>query len=217
METKKHDDFAENDNLSTMQNKKKLLMQNKKMIFGIISILIIIALVIGLIMVFGGKSKKESEVSVITKSSLEEIIEIDDLSTVDYTYNAVAKATKSDKKTVKYYVAYEGKVTAGIDFEKIKIDLDEKNKKITVTVPEVTIQSTSVTWGTLEYIFEKEKYETETISQEAYKICLSDLNAKIKKDNILFETAKENAVEAVKGLIEPWVKQIDKQYVVEVK
>ena len=56
---------------------------------------------------------------IITASSLEKVLEIDELSTAEYTYNAVAKKHSQDGKEIKYYVAYEGKVTAGVDFEKI--------------------------------------------------------------------------------------------------
>lgn len=162
--------------------------------------------------------QKEGRVTTISRASLEEILEISELSTVDYIYNAIAKAYDEDGQTVRYYVAYEGRVTAGIDFEKIRIDkVDEEKKEIVITLPEVEVHDLIVDAGTMEYIFTKSRYETETVSQEAYKICLDDMEKRIKEETALYEMAKENGIAAVEGLIEPWVKELDDEYTVIVK
>ena len=49
-------------------------------------------------------------------------------------------------------------VTAGIDFSKIMIDIDEDTKIITITLPESEIQNTTVDFGSMDYIFENKKY-----------------------------------------------------------
>lgn len=161
-------------------------------------------------------SNKE-QVTTITKSSLEKVIEISDLSTLDYTYNSITDVLDEDGETIKYHVAYEGVVTAGIDFERVDVSVDEETKKVTITIPEADIQNVDVDMGTLEYIFEEKKYETETVSQEAYKACRADLEKKATEENNLLSVAKENAVDVVNALITPWVEQIDEEYQVEVK
>lgn len=108
-------------------------------------------------------------------------------------------------------------MTAGIDITKINISVDEQNKKILIVVPEAKIQSIDVNMGTMEFIFDKEKYETETVSQEAYKASLDDLEKKANSEKDLLSMAKENAVDAITALITPWVEQIDEQYTVEIK
>ena len=50
---------------------------------------------------------EEGTVTTISKASLEKVFEISELSTVDYSYNAVARAYEEDGATPKYYVAYE--------------------------------------------------------------------------------------------------------------
>lgn len=95
---------------------------------------------------------EEGTVTTISKASLEKVFEISELSTVDYSYNAVARAYEEDGATPKYYVAYEGTVTAGIDFSKIVIDIDEDTKIITITLPESEIQNTTVDFGSMDYI-----------------------------------------------------------------
>lgn len=160
---------------------------------------------------------EEGTVTTISKASLEKVFEISELSTVDYSYNAVARAYEEDGVTPKYYVAYEGTVTAGIDFSKIMIDIDEDTKIITITLPESEIQNTMVDFGSMDYIFENKKYETETVSQEAYELCKTDLARRAAKENDLMTLAKENAVTAVEALVDPWVQQIDGEYKVNIK
>ena len=86
-------------------------------------------------------------------------VEIDELSTVEYTYNAIANVfDEKDKKgeKIKYYVAYEGFVSAGIDFKKIEIQVNEAEKVVTVVLPEIEVHSTTVEMGSLDCIFVKE-------------------------------------------------------------
>lgn len=186
----------------------------KKQIF--IPLAIIIGILIGIvcikIMISGSK---QGEVTTVSKASLEKILEINDLSTVDYIYNAIARAYNKDK--VKYYVAYEGRVSAGIDFDKVDIEVIEKDKKVIITIPDVEIQDIRVDMETMEYIFEKDRYETETVSAEAYKLCCADLSERAQEDELLFKMAEENAVASLKALFAPWIEQVDGQYTIEIK
>ena len=178
----------------------------------------VIILIIG-IGVFALVSKnKEGQLTTISESSLQKIIEINELSTVDYTYNAIATKYVDDKgEKVKYYVAYEGTVTAGIDFNEISIDVNEEEKLVVITVPKVEIHDSFVDMGTMEYIFVKDKFETETVSQEAYKLCKDDLRNRIEEEEMLYEIARENAIFSVEALFKPWIETIDSDYKVEIK
>lgn len=179
--------------------------------------IVLVGVIAGGIWIFSALNAEEGhKVTTISEASLQEIIEISELSTVDYTYNAIAKAIDEDGE-VKYYIAYEGVVTAGINFDKIDIEVDDEDKMITFIVPDVEVQDIEVDMGTLEYIFEDDDYETETVSQEAYKISLADLEKRVEEENMLFELAKENAIESVKALFTPWIVQIDATYTVQVR
>ena len=156
-------------------------------------------------------------ITTISQSSLEKVIEINDLSTLDYTYNAITTVYNEKNTKPKYHVAYKGVVTAGIDITKVKIETDEKAKKIVITLPDATIQDVRIDMGTLDFIFEDKDYETETVSQEAYKASLADLERKASEEDDLLSMAKDNAVAAMKALIYPWIEQIDAEYEVEVK
>lgn len=159
----------------------------------------------------------EGTVTTISEASLEKVFEISELSTADYTYNAVAYAYENDGITPKYYVAYEGMVSAGIDFRKIVIDVNQDSKTITLKIPECEIQDTTVDFGSMKYIFKKDNYNTETVSQEAYKLCEADLAERAKMEEDLLSLAKENATDAVEALVNPWVKQIEADYTVNIQ
>ena len=198
-----------------MEKEKK---QGKKT--GIIAAVIVIALLVGAAgLYFSGAlgGTKGGEITTISESTLKEVIEISELSTVEYTYNAVAKAYADEEKTkLKYHVAYDGSVKAGIDFKEITIEVDEEKKTIKITVPEVKILDCNVNEGTLQYIFTDDKYNDLTVSSEAYAICKVDLEEKAENEEELLVLAKENAISAVKGLIQPWIEQIDNGYTIEV-
>lgn len=159
----------------------------------------------------------EGKVTTITKTSLQEIFEISELSTASYTYNAIATLYAEDETAVKYHVAYNGTVAAGIDFSKIDIKIDEKTKKITVELPACVILETTVDFGSMEYIFIDKKSESETVSQEAYHACKADLEMRAAKDGRLITMAEKNAASAVEALVSPWMKQAYSDYEVVIQ
>jgi len=159
---------------------------------------------------------EDGKVSTISKASLDKVFEISELSTADYTYNAIATAYENDGETVKYYVAYQGRVKAGIDFSKINIDISEEEKLITITLPEIEFQEKTVDPATLKYIFADEKNETENVYQEAFLLCEKDLDERTELEKELLALAKENAVAVAEALVLPWVQQINNEYTVEI-
>ena len=159
----------------------------------------------------------EGEVSTISEAQIEEVFEISELQTADYIYNAVTEVYDEDGTTLKYHVAYEGTVTAGIDFDAIDINIDDENKTINIKVPEVTIQDAIVNAGLLEYIFEKKKYNTETVFKEAYDVCQKDLDNRAANETKLLDLAKENAKQVIEAMVKPWVEQVNSEYTVVIE
>ena len=146
----------------------KVLTSIPGLIKGVIGIIVIVLIVF--VIKKGFFDSKEGEVTTISQSSIEKILDISELSTLEYTYNAVAAGYNEDGKTLLYHVAYEGTVSAGIDFDKLKVKVNPDKKEIRITVPEARILGCSVNEGSLKYIFEKDKYNTATISADAYKV-----------------------------------------------
>ena len=173
----------------------------------------VLAVVIGKILL----TNKEPELTIVSETSLKEILDIDELATLEYFYNSVAQVTEEDSEKVKYHVSYEGTVRFGIQFEDIRIEVDEINKQIQITLPEVNLIDCNIDPETLDFIFEKDKYETENVIIEAETVCKTDLKIKAFQDEDLKKLAKESAIDVINALICPWIEQVAEEYTVVVK
>ena len=136
----------ENQNVVNEENKKvketkiNIKSKFKFIVFGI-AILIILLLVLSLI------NSKSGSIETKVKVSLDRIVEKSDLETANITYNVIAKKCKTDGcdkssnniKDFEYVVSCKGTITAGIDFNNVKLEVDKKNKKVTITIPEASI------------------------------------------------------------------------------
>lgn len=164
------------------------------------------------IFVFVKVSGKE-EPEIITESNLEKIINVSDLSTLEAVYNGIAEVTNSENPDqIDYYVSYEAKVKAGIDFQQVDLDVDNEQKVITVTIPEIKINDVNVDIASLDYIFLNHKANTQTVSEEAYKKCIEDVTNETNAEDTIYELAEENAKNIIEALIKPFVCQLDAEY-----
>ena len=192
-----------------------ILKKKTSILIGAISAAIVLV-IIGTLL-FSGMSKKEKTKEIITKSTLEKIINVSELSTFEAVYNGIAQVMNKEEPTqTDYYVSYEAKVKAGIDLEKVDVSVDNKTKKISVTLPEVQITDRNVNIASLDYIFENNRANTETVSQEAYKACIEDVTNESTNETAIYELAKQNAKNIVEALINPFVEQLDSEYVLEI-
>lgn len=158
-----------------------------------------------------GKTKAGGTTTIV--STLENIINVSDLSTYTAVYNGIAEVKESDDPDeVAYYVAYEAEVDAGIDFQKVAITADDEAKEICITLPEVEITDIVVDIASLDYIFLDDKANTSTVSQEAYRACELDVEKESKEQKAICELAAENAKNVIKALSEPIVEQLYPEY-----
>ena len=194
--------------------KKKLSGPKVKYIIGITIMLAVVIIVLLAV----SMSSKKSEPEIISKSTLEDIINVSDLSTFEAVYNGIAKVTDEDNpEKVNYYVSYDAKVKAGIDFEKVDITVNTDEKIITVMLPEIKITDVNVDITSVDYIFENEKVNTETVSEEAYKKCIEDVTSESNSEDAIYELAEQNARNIVEALISPFVEQLDSEYRLEIQ
>lgn len=158
------------------------------------------------------------ETTFSVKTSLKEVLESSEMSTSEYTYNSIVKVPIDPSKpmednNVKYQIAYKGTVKSGFDFK--KIDTVEKDDSIIVIIPKIEIQSVNVDTN-LEYIFTKEKYDTEKTYAEAYSACCKDLEEKAKANKTLFTTAIDSAVETLTAITKPFEKQLEEGKTIQI-
>lgn len=156
---------------------------------------------------------KEPVKEVISVATLKDIINVSELSTFTAVYNGVAEVKNQQTPTeTDYYVSYEAKVKAGIDFEKIVFNVDKEQKRIKVTIPEVYITDVNVDIASLDYIFVNDSANTSTVSQQAFKACEADVQAESQQQEKICELAEQNAKNILTALIRPIVEQLDEEY-----
>ena len=203
-----------------MENEKKPTIiinagKNNKMFM--VTIVVVAMIVIGIVaMVIGGSKDKEDKTKIITTTTLEEIIEVSELSTYQSIHNGVVTVMNEKKpEKVDYHVSYKATVKAGIDFEKVSISIDEDNKKVLICIPEVEIQKIDVDAGTMDFLFVNKKAETSSVSSVAYELCKKDVENENDKGAAIYQLAEENAKNAIRALIEPFLISFDPEYTIE--
>lgn len=201
----------------TQKAKRTLKNLKKSKLLAIVlgGVLVVAVLVFAL---FQAGSGQEKTAEVITVSTLEKIINVSELSTFTAVYNGIADVKNEEKpEKTDYYVSYEARVDAGIDFEKVKISVDDSNKVITVDIPDVYITEINVDISSMDFIFYNEKADGSTITQQAFKACEADVQEESEKQDAILELAQQNAVNVITALVRPIIEQLDVAYTLSVE
>ncbi|MCR5601768.1 MAG: DUF4230 domain-containing protein [Ruminococcus sp.] len=153
--------------------------------------------------------KKEATVSSIT---LEEILlPASDLISMKYTYTDVdiyenskkAFGVKIPLTTDKVIFTYSGIVSAGIDLSQLTYDINNTEKKITITLPEPQFMSHEMDESGFKFYDAKNSIFTET-KLEDYTTLMSRLKEakeeKLRNDGEFFPSVTENAKNVLNDL-----------------
>ena len=185
----------------------------------LVGVLILVVLIVLAVFAAGRFffSQEERGPQVITVPTLEKIIQISELSTFTAVYNGIAEVTdEKNPEKIDYYVAYDAKVNAGIDFKEIDIKINEEEKIIQIEVPPVYITDVQVDIGSMDFIFYDNQKNESTVTQEAYKACNADVKEESGRQEAICELAKQNAVNVITALVQPIVAQADAEYQLQV-
>ena len=215
-------DEEKNTILDSVQEAKEELeekvegVKNKKVLFISLAALAIAIAIFGLF-VLPQLTKKPGPQVVDTVSTLEKIVKSSSLSTYEVVYNGVA-VVKNPEKPEKddYYVSYLATVKAGFDFKEIEISKDDEKHIIVVSLPPIELEP-KVKIEDLDYIIVNNKVKTETISVDAYKVCKQDVEEEIKDKEAIYTYAKKNGESLIKGLLQPFVDQLEDKYTIELE
>ncbi len=201
-------------------NKKKAKQKFLKQMSLAVGVILLALLIAGLsVFIAGRMSKNKADLSqVITVSTLEKVINVSELSTFTAVYNGIAQVMNPENtEKTDYYVSYEAQVNAGFDFEKIRIEVDDASKFITIVVPKIYITDINVDISSLDFIFYNSKANGSTVTQEAFKACEADVQAEAAQNQAILELAQQNAVNVVKALVSPFVEQLYADYQLQVE
>lgn len=103
------------------------IVQKHKRLLLIIFVVVIVLVVTIVTTIMLGSKEENKGITTISEASLKEVIEVSELSTLEYTYNS--HTFKANKKEVEYYVAYKGTVQLGFDFSQLTVNTDHEAKK----------------------------------------------------------------------------------------
>ncbi len=190
--------------------KEKIRTPRKIAILCVLALAVIVAACVFLY--FTQRSKQQT---IYTASYLKSIILKSDLSTRSAVYNGIAEVhnPKSPDK-IDYYVSYKANVKTGINFEKLKVEVEDTDvvKTVYITLPPAYITGVEVDAGSLDYIFVNKKANNPDALQTAYAACEADVRAEVAEDAQLLELAQTNAEEVVRALTEPLFMQYGSKY-----
>lgn len=140
-------------------------------------------------------------------------VEIQEIYGSEFIYNGITKIYDHDKE---YNIRYDSTVKVGIDASSLQdgIQIDEKNKSVSITIPEIRIMEVIVDPGSLEYLPGKPPLsikeilracETDAIKGAKSETLFSnneDTDLK-QTDLLLFDIAEENICDAIEGIVSP--------------
>ena len=196
-----------------MKKEHKRRKKGKMVVFAVLIVVILAAVAI----VVTRNTKKE-EPEIISLTALEKMVDVSDMSTFEAIYNGIAEVeNEADPTQIDYYVSYEAKVKAGFDFENLNMQVDHDRKVITVKIPEIKITDVNVDIGSLDYIFENKKANTENVSEQAYKECIEDVTKESAEEKAIYELAKQNAKNTMEAIIQPFMEQLDEEYQLQIE
>ena len=176
-----------------------------------------LAVIITFFALFQVNQNRPQNAEVITVSTLEKIIEVSELSTFTAVYNGIAQVAGGENpEEIDYCVSYEARVNAGIDFEKIKITVDNDTQTIQIDLPEVHITEINVDIASLDFMFYDSGADESAVTQEAFAACEADVRQESQRQEAIIELAQQNAVNVITALVKPIVEQLDADYVLVV-
>ena len=197
-------------------NKIKLFIDKNKIV-----ICVGVGMLLLLIVLFFFINNKDGITKTTVKSYFEKMVEKNDLETATFTYNVIAKKCKNENNCnlisnnigdFEYVISCEGTVTAGINFEEVNFDLDKRNKKLLITMPEVTLKEVNV--KSMKFL-NGEEISGDRLP-EARKLCKDTIEEKSNKDGKLIIAAQEQAIVVLESFYEKWLETFENEYKVEI-
>lgn len=176
---------------------------------------IVIGIIVGvaLMIIYFNIAPTKNTQPTISPLDLEgKIADIGELATAEYVYTLTEIADKEEVKVLnikipftssKIIFGYSGVIKAGLNYSDIKIELDEDNKEIIITLPETKILSNELDNDSLVIFDSKDNifnhFTFEDVNTSQAKLKEDAQNVAIEKG--LLDTAKENSKTLIENTI----------------
>ncbi len=210
-----------------MENKEKILKRLYLVIIVILLVLIIIVIAASAKIraqqsktpdqvpetiteekLFAGVIKPEETVTVDTRIIEDGLRQMGILITEEYYFTQVEEYTSTEKawifdSTATFTYSYDGTVSAGIDCSKVRVDRDEENKRITISVPKAEIQSVVIDHNSFK-IYEEKNGLWNKLDMTKYNASLVEFENAAKKKALekgILEKADEGAEKMLRSFV----------------
>ncbi len=145
------------------------------------------------------RSSSLTEDDIVTSSQLEGVVNVDELSTAEFIYNGIAEQYGEDDDNVRYRVAYDATVKAGIQMSDVKFTIDEENKEVIPQLPAISITNVEIDVGSLDYMPTNPNADI----KDVLELCEQDVRDEAKSSAKFYETAEENIRLVIEALTLP--------------
>lgn len=173
-----------------------------KHLFSIIICIGIIAIGLAGLYRFGFFNKEDT-VSIDTSSLLTNAVDIAELSTAEFKYRGIADIYKDEnRKKLLCRVCYNAVVKAGIDMKNVLFDIDDENKTVTATLPEIDLKVTIIDEQSMALLPSNADVEIDRMLKSSKE----DAESEARKSPELISTAQSNLRATIEGLTYPILK-----------
>ena len=135
--------------------------------------------------------------------------EIAKLSVCEFVYNGIAQKwdenVDKEKSNPDYNVLYKSSVKVSVDANSISYNFDDKNKIITFSFSEFTVENPVIDLASISFIPTDKK---DLSMNEVIALCRDDASTEAKKSEKLLSSAKDN----LQSIIEAWYSPIFQGY-----
>ena len=185
----------------TVRKKRRVNTADKRLLAVVLcSGLILIGLALFLRF---GPLNNPGTVQIDVSSQLRDAIDIAELSTAEFNYKGIADIYTDESRTqVKCRVCYNAIVKAGIDMQKVEFAVDQENKVITATLPEIELKVTIIDEKSMALLPSNADVGIDSM----LKYSKEDAENEAKESTELINTAEKNLKATIEGLSYPILK-----------
>lgn len=176
-------------------------------------IIVVIVTLLVVVAVWGAKTFFENRLS--GQEFQHTLMNISTLNSAEYHYTHVESYDSGNRKILwdrfeiplsksEGVYSYDGKITAGIDFSQIEVNIDNKNKSIIISLPKSDITGSELDTGSMKSYYEKNNLFN-PMNAAAFSNMIEDIKKEEEekaKTNGLLTWADNNAQNLIKNFIE---------------
>lgn len=172
---------------------------------------IIIATLIGLFAMGAFDVPAET---IITSSTLTEVIQTAKLTTAQYVQHGIAKAHIEGKQDG--YLLYYAIVKPNVNLAEITYDIDHKAKEVTVTIPEKFTFDVELLEDAEHQFYYHPKDKDDWTGRDVSYICEVDAKQKAEANVELITKARESLINTIEALLNPILSRSEYSFSVEI-